>query len=99
MSYTTARISNWQFLLLIATAPTLENVKYFKYFGNIITNDERCKNEIKSRTAMAKQHSTRRRLFLTSKVVLNLRKKAVEYYSWTTALYGAESRSEIPGKF
>lgn len=54
MSYTTARINNWQFLLLIATAPTLKNVKHFKYFGNIITNDERCTNEIRSRIAMAK---------------------------------------------
>ena len=54
MSYTTARISNWQFLLLIATAQTLENVKHFEYFGKTIASDERCTKEIKSRTAMAK---------------------------------------------
>jgi hypothetical protein len=38
-----------------------------------------------------KQHSTRRRFFLTSTVGLNLRKKPVECYSSTTALYGAEN--------
>jgi hypothetical protein len=41
----------------------LENVEYFNYLGSMITNDAQCTREIKSRIAMAKQHSTRRRLF------------------------------------
>jgi hypothetical protein len=32
----------------------LENVEYFNYLGSMITNDARCKCEIKSRIAMAK---------------------------------------------
>ena len=41
----------------------LENVKYFKYFGSILTDDGRGTCEIKSRIAMTKQHLTRRRNF------------------------------------
>jgi hypothetical protein len=36
-------------------------VEYLKYFGSMVTNDARCTLEIKSRIAMATQHSTRRR--------------------------------------
>jgi len=42
----------------------LEDVKYFKYLGSMLTEDGRCTCEIKSRIAMAKLHLTRRRLFL-----------------------------------
>jgi hypothetical protein len=37
-----------------------------------------------------KQHSTRRRLF-TGKLDLNLRKKLIKCYIWSTALYGADT--------
>jgi hypothetical protein len=40
-----------------------KNVEYFNYCSTI-TNDAGCIWEIKSRIAMAKQPSTRRRLFL-----------------------------------
>jgi hypothetical protein len=52
----------------------LENVEYFNYMGSMITNDTRFTREIKSRIAMAKKHSTIRRLF-PSKLYLNLKKK------------------------
>jgi hypothetical protein len=42
----------------------LENVEYFNYLGSMLTNEGRCTCEIKSRIAMAKQRSTRRRLSL-----------------------------------
>jgi hypothetical protein len=45
----------------------LKTVEYFSCLGSIITSDARCTREIKSRTATAKQHSTGRRLFSTSK--------------------------------
>ena len=38
-----------------------------------------------------KLHSARRRLFFTSKLDLNLRKKLVKCYIWSMALYGAET--------
>ena len=31
-----------------------ENVEYFNYLGSVITNDARCRREIKSRINMAK---------------------------------------------
>jgi hypothetical protein len=40
----------------------LEDVEYFSYLGSMITHDARCTREIKSRIALEKQHSTRRRL-------------------------------------
>jgi hypothetical protein len=36
-----------------------ENVKYWKYFGSIITYEARCTSEINSRIAMENLHSTR----------------------------------------
>ena len=42
----------------------LENVKYFKYLGSMLTDDGRCTYEIKSKIAIEKLHLTRRRIFL-----------------------------------
>jgi hypothetical protein len=68
----------------------LESVEYFKYLGSMITNNAKCTHEIKSRISMAKQHSTRR--LFCSRLDLNLRKKLVNCYIWSIALYGAEMR-------
>ena len=38
-----------------------------------------------------KLHLTRRRIFFTNKLDLNLRKKLVKCYVWSMALYGAET--------
>ena len=56
----------------------------------MITNDARSTREIKSQAAMAKEAVNKKTLF-TSKMDLNLRKKLVGYYIWSTALYGAET--------
>jgi hypothetical protein len=32
----------------------LENVEYFKYMDNLITNEARCTHEVRSRTAITK---------------------------------------------
>jgi hypothetical protein len=69
----------------------LENVEYFSYLGGMITNDARCTHEIKSRIAMAKAAFDKKKTLLTSKLDLNLRKKPVNCYSWSIALYGAET--------
>ncbi|PNF41593.1 hypothetical protein B7P43_G11848, partial [Cryptotermes secundus] len=68
----------------------LENVKFFKYLGSLLTDDGRCTSEIKSRIAMAKAAFSKKKLF-TSKLDLNLRKKLVKCYIWSIALYGAET--------
>ena len=69
----------------------LENVKRFKYFGSLLTNDGRCTCEIKSRIAMAKATFNKKKTLFTSTLDLNLRKKLVKYYIWSMALYGAET--------
>jgi len=58
----------------------LESVEYFNYLGSLIACDAGCMHEIKSRIAMAKQHSTRRRFLWTSRWDSNLRKKLMKCY-------------------
>jgi hypothetical protein len=49
----------------------------------MITHDARCTRENKSRTAMAKAAFNKKKTLLTSKLDLNLRKKAVKCYIWS----------------
>ena len=56
----------------------------------MLTDDERCTCEIKSRIAMAKAAFKKKKNLFTSKLDLNLRKKLVKCYVWSMALYGAE---------
>ena len=69
----------------------LENVERFKYLGSMLTNDGRCTREIKSRIAMAKAAFSKKKTLFTSKLDLNLRKRLIECYIWSMALYGAET--------
>jgi hypothetical protein len=68
----------------------LESEEYLNYLGRMITNNARCKREIKSRIAMAKAAFNKKNLF-TSKLDLNLSKKLVKCYIWSIALCGAET--------
>ena len=63
----------------------------FKYLGSMLTNDGRCTGEIKSRIAMAKVAFSKKKTLFTSKLDLNLRKKLINCYIWSMALYGAET--------
>jgi hypothetical protein len=63
----------------------LENVDYFNDLGSMITNDARCTREIKSRIAMTKLAFNMKKTLFTSKLDLNLRKKLVKCYIWSTA--------------
>jgi len=69
----------------------LENVDSFKYLDSILTNDGRCNCEIKCRIAMAKAAFNKERTLFTSTLDLELRKKLVNCYIWSIALYGAET--------
>jgi len=70
----------------------LQNVKSFKYLGSILTNGGRCTCAIKCRIAMTKAAFNKKRtLFATSILDLELRKKLVKCYVWSTAFYGAET--------
>jgi hypothetical protein len=67
-----------------------ENVEYFNYLGNMVTNDARCTREIKYRIVMAKAAFNKKKTLFTRKLDLNLRKKLVKCYIWSIVLYGAE---------
>jgi len=75
---------------IVINQKQLENVKSFKYLGSILTIDGRCTCEIKCRIAMAKAVFNKKRALFTSTLDLELRKKLVNYYFWSIALYGAE---------
>jgi hypothetical protein len=45
----------------------LENVEYFMYVGSMLTNDARCKLEIKSRFAMAQAAFSKKKNNFTNK--------------------------------
>jgi len=68
----------------------IENVESFKYLGSILTNDGRCTCEIQW-IAMAKAAFNKKRALVTSTLDLELRKKLVKCYNWSTALYGTET--------
>jgi hypothetical protein len=68
----------------------MANVEDFYYSGSMITNDAKCTREIKARIAMVKAAFNKKTLF-TSKLDLELRKKLVKCYTWSIALYGAET--------
>jgi hypothetical protein len=48
----------------------LENLEYFNYLGSMITNDARCRREIKSRISMAKAAFNKKKTLFTSKLDL-----------------------------
>jgi hypothetical protein len=50
----------------------LDNVEYFNHLVSLTTNDARCTRELQPGLPWQKQHSTRRRLFI-SKMDINLR--------------------------
>jgi hypothetical protein len=84
----------------------LENVESFKYLCRMKTNDGIYTCEIKSRIAMVKAAFNKKGALFTKKMDLELRKKLLNCYIWSIALYGAENwtlravdRSETPGKF
>ena len=57
----------------------------------MLTNDGRCTCEIKSMIVMAKGTFNKERALFNSILDLELRKKLVKCYIWSTALYGAET--------
>jgi hypothetical protein len=86
------RISTQPFpVKLMIDQKQLENVKSFKYLGTILTNDGRYNCKIECRIAMVKAAFSKKRALFTSTLDLELRKKLVKCYIWSTALYGAET--------
>ena len=59
--------------------------------GSILTNDGRCTAEIKCGITVAKAAFNKKRALFTSTLDLELRKKLVKRYIWSTASYGVET--------
>jgi hypothetical protein len=68
----------------------LEDVQYFNYCGNLITNDARYPREIKSRIVMAKA-AFNKKVSFHQQIVLKFTEEIRKCYIWSVAVYGAES--------
>ena len=70
----------------------LEQVKQFSYLGSKITEDGRSKSEIISRIAQAKKAFQKKRDLLScSKISIEIKKRFIQSYVWSVALYGCET--------
>jgi hypothetical protein len=66
-------------------------VSYFNCLGSLITDDARFTCEIRSRIAMPKAAFIKKKTLFTSTLDLHLRKKLVQLYIWSIALYRSET--------
>jgi hypothetical protein len=57
----------------------------------MLTNDERCTCDIKSRIATARAAFNKKRALITGKMDLELSKKLVKCCIWSIGLYSAEN--------
>jgi hypothetical protein len=71
----------------------LKNVEFFNYLGSMITKGARTTREIISKFAMAKAVFNKAKTLFTSRLdlLVNLSKKLVKCYIWSTALIGSEN--------
>ena len=75
---------------IVIEGKNVEQVKKFRYFGAMITEDGRCDVEIKTRIGMAKDAFNKRREQLTQRMDRKLKKKIMKAVVWSVALYGSE---------
>ena len=76
---------------IVVNGQVLEQVKNFRYLGQWITDDGRCKCEIKNRIEIARSTFINMRDVLTSwKLHLEIRKRLVRCYVLSTFLYASE---------
>jgi hypothetical protein len=68
----------------------LEIVEYFNCWGSMIMRHD-VHTKLKFRIAITKAAFNNKKTFFTRKLDLNLRKKLIKCYIWSTALYGAET--------
>jgi hypothetical protein len=72
-------------LQIVINQKQMENAEYFSCLGSTI-DDERSTREDKFRTAMTKTALNRKKIHLTSKLDVDLRKKLVKCYIWSLEL-------------
>ncbi|KAJ4429433.1 hypothetical protein ANN_21602 [Periplaneta americana] len=78
-------------LVLIEENIFLEQVDSFKYLGSTISSNMSCCQEVKRRIAMAKEAFNRKRSVFCGFLEKELRKRLVNCFVWSVALYGAET--------
>ena len=71
----------------------LTKVDRFKYLGSVLTRGRGsyCTREIKMRIVISKEAFNRKMSLLKSKLNIELKKKLVRCYVWSTALYASET--------
>ena len=69
----------------------IEQVKEYRYLGNLITEDGRSKKEIKTRIGMAKTAFWNHRELLRNDVNKSLKIRMLKCYVWSVFLYGCET--------
>ena len=70
----------------------LEQVESYSYLGHLITEDGRCEKEIKRRIGIAKNSfNNMKQIFLSKQISVDLKKRMVKCYIYSTLLYGAET--------
>src|SRR5215470_8220200 len=68
-----------------------EQIKQFQYLGAMVTEDERCEQDIKCRIAMAKQAFVKRKKVLCSNMSMALRVRLAKTLVWPVMMYGSET--------
>jgi hypothetical protein len=85
-----AKESNIQVNILIKSEK-LEQVDYFKYLGSYITSDCRSQIEVRKRIAMGKKAFNKKKVLLTHRLNLELKKRIIKTVVWCVVLYGCET--------
>ena len=69
----------------------IEQVQKFCYLGSLITEDARCKEEVKRRIAMGKEAFYQRKELMKGGLDRNLKKRLIKTLIWSVTLYGSET--------
>src|SRR6476619_3119213 len=66
---------------------SVEQVSKFRYLGSLISEDDRCLDDVKKRIGIAKDAFNKRKELLTGSIRVDLRKRLVKTRVWPVVLY------------
>src|SRR6476469_8564584 len=72
---------------------SVEQVSKFRYLGSLISDDDRCLDDVKTRIGMAKDAFNKRKELLSRSIRVDLKKRLVKTVVWPVVLYGCETRT------
>ena len=70
---------------------SVEQVSKFRYLGSLISDDDRCLDDVKTRIGMAKDAFNKRKELLTRSIRVDLKKRLVKTLVSPVVLYGCET--------